>query len=225
MRRMLFLVYHGFSDESGISKKIHYQVRGMEQNGWEVHLCYYDFAPDGRKCRFVDGKVIEDYGRGMMAAVRSRLRLGCIYDYCVDHGIELVYVRSFMNANPVVMRLFRRLKAKGIQCVMEIPTYPYDQEFRGYPLKYKLPLYVDQLFRRSVAAEMQAIVTFSDQQEIFGCPTIQISNGIDLDSIPLHQYKPIAADDASTIHLVAVAEIHYWHGFDRLVAGMGEYYR
>ena len=80
MRRMLFLVYHGFSDESGISKKIRYQVRGMEQNGWEVHLCYYDFAPDGRKCRFVDGKVIEDYGRGMMAAVRSRLRLGCIYD-------------------------------------------------------------------------------------------------------------------------------------------------
>lgn len=225
MRRMLFLVYHGFSDESGISKKIRYQVRGMEQNGWEVHLCYYDFAPNGRKCRFVDGKVIEDYGRGMMAAVRSRLRLGCIYDYCVDHDIELVYVRSFMNANPVVMRLFRRLKAKGIQCVMEIPTYPYDQEFRGYPLKYKLPLYVDQLFRRSVAAEMQAIVTFSDQQEIFGCPTIQISNGIDLDSIPLHQYKPIAADDASTIHLVAVAEIHYWHGFDRLVAGMGEYYR
>ena len=43
--KILFLVYHGFSAESGISKKIHYQVKGLRQNGHEVHLCYYDFDP------------------------------------------------------------------------------------------------------------------------------------------------------------------------------------
>ena len=49
--KILFLVYHGFSDESGISKKIHYQVKGLRKNGHEVHLCYYDFDSRGHRCR------------------------------------------------------------------------------------------------------------------------------------------------------------------------------
>ena len=218
--KVLFLVYHGFSAESGISKKIHYQVKGLRQNGHEVHLCHYDFDPEGNRCRYVDDDIIANYGKGTMAALRSRINLGCIYSYCVENDIELVYARSFMNASPVLVRLFARLKKAGIKSVTEIPTYPYDTEFKGYPLKYKIPLYIDKVFRKSLAAKMQAIVTFSNEKTIFGKRTICISNGIDLDNIPLH--KPHKQTD---IHLIAVAEIHYWHGFDRLVAGMGEYYK
>ena len=217
--KILFLVYHGFSDESGISKKIHYQVKGLQQNGHEVHLCYYDFDSGGHRCRFVGDKVIADYGTGVLAALRSRAQLDCIYDYCVENGIEMVYARSFMNASPVLVRLFGKLKRAGIKSVTEIPTYPYDSEFKGYPLKYKIPLYIDMMFRRQLARKMQAIVTFSSEKTIFGQRTICISNGIDLDSIQLH--NPVRKND---IHLIAVAEIHYWHGFDRLVAGLGEYY-
>ena len=218
--KILFLVYHGFSDESGISKKIHYQVKGLRQNGHEVHLCYYDFDSRGHRCRYVDDKIIADYGTGVLAALRSRTQLDCIYDYCVENGIEMVYARSFMNASPVLVRLFGKLKRAGIKSVTEIPTYPYDSEFKGYPLKYKIPLYIDMMFRRQLARKMQAIVTFSSEKTIFGQRTICISNGIDLDSIPLH--NPVRKND---IHLIAVAEIHYWHGFDRLVAGIGEYYK
>ena len=218
--KILFLVYHGFSDESGISKKIHYQVKGLRQNGHEVHLCYYDFDSRGHRCRYVDDKVIADYGMGAIAALRSRTQLDCIYYYCIDNGIEMVYARSFMNASPVLVRLFGKLNKQDIKCVTEIPTYPYDQEFKGYPLKYKIPLYIDKMFRRALSAKMEAIVTFSNKESIFGKRTICISNGIDLDSIPLHNPKK-----QQDIHFIAVAEIHYWHGFDRLVAGLGEYYK
>ena len=218
--KILFLVYHGFSEESGISKKIHYQVKGLRQNGHEVHLCYYDFDSRGHRCRYVDVKVIADYGLGAMAALRSRIDLGCIYRYCIENGIEMVYARSFMNASPVLVGLFGKLKKHGIKCVTEIPTYPYDHEFKGYPLKYKIPLYIDMMFRRALSSKMEAIVTFSNKESIFGKRTICISNGIDLDSIPLHNPKK-----QQDIHLIAVAEIHYWHGFDRLVAGLGEYYK
>lgn len=218
--KILFLVYHGFSAESGISKKIHYQVKGLRQNGHEVHLCYYDFDSRGHRCRYVGDNVIADYGTGAIAALRSRIDLGCIYRYCIENGIEMVYARSFMNASPVIVRLFDRLKKAGIKCVTEIPTYPYDSEFKGYPLKYKIPLYIDMMFRKQLAAKMEAIVTFSNEESIFGQRTIRISNGIDLESIPLH--NPHKQTD---IHLIAVAEIHYWHGFDRLVAGLGEYYK
>ena len=218
--KILFLVYHGFSEESGISKKIHYQVKGLRKNGHEVHLCYYDFDSRGHRCRFVDDRVIADYGMGAIAALRSRTQLDCIYYYCIENGIKMVYARSFMNASPVLVRLFGKLNKQDIKCVTEIPTYPYDHEFKGYPLKYKIPLYIDMMFRRALAAKMEAIVTFSNKESIFGKRTICISNGIDLDSIPLHNPKK-----QQDIHLIAVAEIHYWHGFDRLVAGLGEYYK
>ena len=218
--KILYLVYHGFSDESGISKKIHYQVKGLQQNGHDVHLCYYDFDPRGHRCRYVGNKVIADYGTGALAAIRSRTQLDCIYNYCAVNAIEMVYARSFMNANPILVRLFDKLNKRGIKCITEIPTYPYDSEFKGYPLKYKIPLYIDKLFRKALAKKMEAIVTFSNEETIFGKRTICISNGIDLDSIPIHNPKK-----QNDIHLIAVAEIHYWHGFDRLVAGMGEYYK
>lgn len=218
--KILFLVYHGFSDESGISKKIHYQVKGLRQNGHEVHLCYYDFDPRGHRCRYVGNKVIADYGTGALAAIRSRTQLDCIYNYCAVNAIEMVYARSFMNASPILVRLFHKLNKRGIKCITEIPTYPYDSEFKGYPLKYKIPLYIDKLFRKALAKKMEAIVTFSNEETIFGKRTICISNGIDLDSIPIHNPKK-----QNDIHLIAVAEIHYWHGFDRLVAGMEEYYK
>ena len=219
--KILFLVYHGFSQTSGISKKIHYQVKGLRENGHEVHLCYYDFSPEGHRCRYIDGEVLRDYGTGKLAGLRQRLDYTCIYEYCELNGIQMVYARSFQNANPWLVSFFRKLREAGIRSVTEVPTYPYDQEFAGGTFEARMKLRIDRLYRRQLAREQEAIVTFSDAQTIFGQRTIRISNGVDFDSIPLHRFQPV--DDA--IHLIGVAEVHYWHGYDRLLAGIGEYYR
>ena len=219
--RILFLVYHGFSETSGISKKIHYQVKGLRENGYEVHLCYYDFDADGNRCRFVDGSVIRNYGKGQIAGLLQRVDYDCIYEYCIQNKIDFVYARCFQNANPLLIKLFKRLKNLGIKSVTEIPTYPYDQEFVGFPFITRVGLKIDQMFRNKLSEQMNAIVTFSDAETIFGQRTIRISNGVDMDSIPLHKYK---APEDNSIHLIGVAEVHYWHGFDRLIAGLGEYY-
>ena len=220
--KILFLVYHGFSEVSGISKKIHYQVKGLRENGYEVHLCYYDFDSNGHRCRYVDDKVIKDYGTGALAGIRQRIDLDCVYDYCKENGIEFVYARCFQNASPFLIHFFKKLKKLGVKAVTEIPTYPYDQEFVGFPFMTRMNLKIDQLFRHSLYSQMNAVVTFSDADIIFGQRTIRISNGVDMDSIPLHNYQP--PKDGS-IHLIGVAEVHYWHGFDRLIAGLGEYYK
>jgi glycosyltransferase involved in cell wall biosynthesis len=218
--RILFLTYHGFEEASGISKKMLAQIKGLRQNGHEVHLCYYDIAADGSRCRYVDGKIIHNYGRGRLSTLLQRMDYRCINDYCRKHAIQLVYVRCFMNASPFNIRLFKNLQADGIKSVMEVPTYPYDGEFSSLPLKYRLEHIFDKLFRCKLAYYMDAIVTFTDEKEIFGQRTICISNGVDFDSIPLH--KPVAV--TNVVHLIGVAEVHPWHGFDRLIKGLGEYY-
>lgn len=221
--KVLFLVYHGFSAHSGISKKIHYQVKGLRENGHDVRLCYYDFADNGHRCRYVDDVIIKDYGKGAIAGLRQRLDYNCIYDYCVREKIEFVYARCFQNANPWLISFFKKLRKAGIHAVTEIPTYPYDQEFAHFEWKMRAELKIDQIFRNKLYQQMDALVTFSDAERIFGQRTIRISNGVDLDSIPLHQ--PSAPNhQPSELHLIGVAEVHPWHAFDRVMAGMGEYY-
>ena len=219
--KILFLVYHGFSEVSGISKKIHCQVKGLRENGYEVHLCYYDFDANGHRCRYVDDKVIKDYGTGALAGIRQRVDFDCIYDYCKEKGIQFVYARCFQNATPFLIRFFKKLKKLGIKAVTEIPTYPYDQEFETFSRQERIGLKIDQLFRNRLYRQQAAVVTFSDAETIFGQRTIRISNGVDFDSIPLHHFQPV--DDA--LHLIGVAEVHLWHGYDRLIAGLGEYYK
>jgi len=220
--KILFLVYHGFSDHSGISKKIHYQVKGLRENGHEVHLCYYGFAENGHRCRYIDDVVIKDYGKGTVAALRQRMSYGCVYNYCIKENIEFVYARCFQNANPWLIHFFKKLKKAGIHSVTEIPTYPYDQEFSHFGLKERFGLKIDQLFRNKLYQQMDALVTFSDADRIFNQRTIRISNGVDFDSIPLHHPSPIT-HHPSELHLIGVAEVHPWHAFDRVMSGIGEY--
>ena len=228
--RILFLIYHGFSEHSGISKKIHYQVKGLRENGHDVRLCYYDFNSEGHRCRYVNGDIIKDYGSGSWAAICQRIDYSCIYDYCVREGIEFVYARCFQNANPWLITFFKKLRKAGIHAVTEIPTYPYDQEFKNFEWKMRMGLKVDQLFRKKLYQQTDALVTFSDAERIFGQRTIRISNGVDFDSIPLLNNDNVNGNDNGNgngvhraLHLIGVAEVHPWHGFDRLVAGLGEY--
>ena len=180
--KILYLVYHGFSEHSGISKKIHYQVKGLRENGHDVRLCYYGFAANGHRCRYVDDDVIEDYGTGSWAAIRQRMGYDCIYDYCLREHIEFVYARCFQNANPWLISFFKRLKKAGVHAVTEIPTYPYDDEFKNFSFTQRLGLRIYQLFRHQLYQYMDAMVTFSDAEEIFGQRTIRISYGVDFDS-------------------------------------------
>lgn len=81
------------------------------------------------RVRMINDEIIDDYGTGKPAAAKRRVSYQCIYRYAVTHQVELIYVRSFHNANPFTIRLFSKLRKAGIKIAMEIPTYPYDSEY------------------------------------------------------------------------------------------------
>lgn len=218
--KALFLIFHGFDKANGISKKIHYQVKALKECGMDVRLCYYDITPQGERRWMIDDEVIADFGKGTTAKVWKRVYYSPILDYARRENIELVYIRSSHNANPFTLRLVKGLKRTGAKVVMEIPTYPYDQEYVSLSMKFHL--LIDRCFRSQLARRLDGIVTFSNAETIFGKHTIRISNGIDFDAIPVKRNQN---DTSRELHLIGVAEVHYWHGFDRLVNGLAEYYR
>ncbi len=217
MRKALFIIFHGFDPNNGISKKISYQVEALKACGLEVHLCYMDES-SGKK-RLIDGTIIADYGHGIISKIRKRIELSCVNQYAKDNGIEFVYLRSNHNASYFTVHMVKQMKRDGMKVVMEIPTYPYDSEYAAQGMSRQI--FQDKLFRDQLAKHLDAIVTFSDYDTIFGQRTIRISNGIDFDSVKV---KSSVNNTTKELNLIGVAEIHTWHGFDRLVKGLALYY-
>ena len=217
MRKALFIIFHGFDPNNGISKKISYQVKALKECGLAVHLCYMDESTSKR--RMVDEKIIADYGHGVMSKIRKRIDFASITRYAKKSGIEFVYIRSNHNANPFSVHMVRQMQKYGMKVVMEIPTYPYDSEYKAQGMSKQI--FQDKLFRNTLAKYLDAIVTFSDYDSIFGQRTIRISNGIDFSNVKI---KSRGNDTSKELNLIGVAEIHEWHGFDRIVKGLSNYY-
>lgn len=219
--KILFLIYHGFSSVSGISKKIHYQINGLRSLGHEVRVCKYEIMAEGSRCRMIDDDILSNFGKGKVAGIRSRFSYGKIIKYIINNHIDLVYSRSYHNANPFTISMFHQFRVHGIKSIIEIPTYPYDKEYLGFPFNKRFELQIDRLFRHCLAKQTNAIVTYTNDNKIFGQKTICISNGIEFESIPL---KKTTNRTFQAIHFIGVAEVHFWHGYDRFIKGIGEYY-
>ena len=215
--KILFVIFHGFNPNNGISKKISYQLDAFKANGHEAHICYMEEKASKR--RMVDGQIIRDYGNGRKSKILKRIEFCSIVNYAISQKTNFVYIRSNHNANPFTIWMVKQMKKAGMKVVMEIPTYPYDSEYHTQGMDKQI--FQDKIFRKYLAKQLDAIITFSDYEEIFGQKTIRISNGIDFNSVKV---KSTINDTSKELNLIGVAEIHEWHGFDRVLKGLVDYY-
>jgi Glycosyltransferase len=222
MTKALFLVFHGFADYNGISKKIHYQVDALNKCGINTEICYLTIDHNGYQKRMINENILENYGNGLWAKINKRIQYEALINYILQNKIDLLYVRYDHNANPYLIHALKKIKNSGVKIVMEIPTYPYDNEYKGLPLSFQINLIIDKYFRLKLAKQIHKIVTFSKYKEIFGVSTINISNGIDFEKVKL---KSQLNNTSKRLNLISVAEIHPWHGLDRVIKGLAEYYK
>ncbi len=218
--KAIFIVFHALAEYSGITKKIRYQVKALNDCGVETELCYLGWDEFGNQVRWVGDKVQKNFGNGIKAKVNKRFEYNSLFNYIIDNNISLVYMRSFINAEPFLISFVKKLKQRGVKVVMEVPTYPYDKEIKELSRSGKITYYIDKLFRNSLSKNLDAIITFSDYDRIFNQKTIKISNGVDFDSLPL---KNSYRRNPDVLELLVVAELHYWHGVDRAISGINEY--
>lgn len=88
---IIYLLFHGLSPYSGISKKILYQVKGFETCGHRVSLCTYSIADNGHRVRMINDEIIDDYGTGKPAAAKKESFLPMHIPLCCNtsSGINL----------------------------------------------------------------------------------------------------------------------------------------
>lgn len=217
----LYLHFFGLNNFSGISKKIAYQVEALERCGLEMHLCTVEIDSKGVQRRVCNGKEIDNFGNGFLAKFGKWILFNNLLKYILDNNIEFLYVRSFYNTNPMLLRMFSKLKRSGVKIVVEYPTYPYDIETKSEHRKYQPIFFLNRIFRQFLKGRVNGIVTFTDLKVIDGVKCINISNAIDFRNIKLAE-RPTY--DGSYFSMIAVAEVHFWHGYDRIIKGLSDYY-
>jgi len=157
--------------------------------------------------------------------------------YLLNQGgrYDLVYVRKAISETPFTLSATKLLRKHSDSLIVEIPTYPYDDETRGIFKRYSLtkklkvfPFYVfgmflsDKIYRYRLKKHIDCFAVITDLpecEEAFGAPAVKMSNGIDVENIQMRKRIPDGA-----LSLLAVASISYWHGYDRVMQGMHEYY-
>lgn len=134
---------------------------------------------------------------------------------------DFLYMRKWATDKQTIEFLCS-VKTAHPECVVliEIPTFPYDSEWtariKDLPLLMK-----DRRYRANLSRYVDRIVTFDESDEIFGIPTIMVTNGIDVDSTKVKRGAEKGSDE---IDLIAVATMIRQHGYDRVLAGMIDYY-
>lgn len=219
--KALFLAFQHILPCDGISKKIISENNALKHKDLDIKLTSFDTDDRGNLIYKVGEQTIETYGKGLSAKVRKRFQFGKLTRYIIDNDIRFLYIRYIHFANPFFVLMFRKLHRHGIVMFLEIPSFPYDCEYKT-TLRTILPIYTERLCRKSLARYVDRIVTFSGHDRIWNRPTIRISNGIDLDKIPV---KHADTKNPSALNLIGVAGLMFWHGFDRVIEGLHEYYK
>ena len=195
--------------ESGIMKKIYLQYNTFVNN--DFHMQFYN--PYEEK-------------NILTRRIRRRLPWFCFTKWgkCPKKNdtIDFEYIRKPWRLDGDLIFYLKRMKKKNPDCkiVMEIPTYPYDKE--SYTIS-SLPLVIkDKFWRRFLYKYVDRVVTYSEDDYIFNIPTIKISNAIDTSMVKAVDKIEF---DSNNIHVMLCATLCYWHGYDRELYGLYEYYK
>lgn len=215
----LFIIFEALSEASGISKKIIAQVNAFKNNGVEIELSYLESNANRRYTgRVINNQIIDVFSVSWLSSrLHWRIKFGGLLKYIKANNFKFVYIRYLHLANPYFILFLKDLKLSGIKIILEVPTFPYDHEYG-----YQLGIMVERLCRKQFIKFIDRIVTFTNDNLIFGVPTIPISNGIDIGSI-----KPVSGRYdklPDVINMVGVAALSFWHGYDRVITGMKDYY-
>lgn len=207
MKNVLYLSY---SDDlgdkfSGVSKKIYAQTKAMEQLNYNVLLAgnidgLYGIVGDTERVNLRKQSLLN----------KKKTMFNFLIKKIKQNNVNIVYIR-LIGASPRFISFLRLVKSLNVKIVIEIPTYPYDQEAKS--LKGKIYNLLDRIYRVQYKRLVDYIVTFSDDNYIYNVKCINISNAVAEESIQ----KNIPVKDTTVLKFISVSTLYYWHGIDRFV--------
>lgn len=221
MKRLLYLAlsnqYGENADSDGVSKKVFAQCRALESNGFHVNLLAY--GDDGIYLEDLQNSVCEK-----RSSIKTKRRRYSIFAEAtriiVANRIEILYIR-YPYCDLAFLKLLKKAKSK-VKVYVEIPSYPIERfgVASGFGNFYLSK--IDKLFAPFMKKYVWEFrIIGSKISYLYGVRCKNILNGIDCNEFPI---KKIDVKDEE-IKLLAVSRMNDYHGYDRLLRGLADYYK
>jgi hypothetical protein len=140
---------------------------------------------------------------------------------CESRAINAVYCRRIPMI-PCLIKMLKKAKKKyHFALGYEIPTFPYLQEH--LKLKQWTVVAHEILFSQSLYNVVDHFFIITDSKNAKKVPFknwTRITNGIDVEEVPIRQIPHFGTDE---LHILALANVVYWHGFDRIIKGLADF--
>ena len=229
MGKTLYICYMDLGNNGtiGIIKKVKSQINLLQRNA--VDEIAYIYREKGQLITNIDG--IEQGLVCRKAEDINAILLSSLNELAV---FDKIYIR-FNHLTIKFIKLLKRLASNKARIVMEIPTYPFVKEdFEELFLALKrariivsvkvfFKIIENAVLSLFLKRYISRIITYSNDNKIWGIDTIKISNGIEIREIDINSCDSSLKD--STINLVCVSSCLKWHGYDRIIEGIYRYYQ
>ena len=220
-KKILYIVRYPIYEDFNLRGKFDGQLASFRKLGMDVyHLVfdkeYFYLVHDGEKkpvCRATTGlpmyfhtKVYYDMHRAVLKVME-------------EIHFDFIYWRDapIWRSSCTVGKTAHK---KGTKIIYEIPTY-----CKGGEAAMSLPRKVFSLYANLWKEELMSypdVFIFTgdaDFDTFYGKPAINIDNGVSVDTLPLRN----PGENTDAIHILALASMSYWHGYDRLIRALSEY--
>lgn len=218
MAKVLFIMKYPLEDAYSVKNKFDGQMRAARMLGHDVYFVAYDH----KHTYLIHGeekKILKNIWFGNW---KIYIHTKAFWDLFTSVSKALKTERFdvvYMRRCPLCYtgyRMCRRITDSGAKLVEEIPTYPGRE---GQPtFLRRIYLEYSRYWWRKVHPKLTMYTLIGEHADSIGeIPALNIENGTDVDLFALRQPKP-----EEKIHLLALASMCRWHGYDRLIQGLAE---
>lgn len=204
----------------GAVKKCRGLLNGFRQSGYEIDIAWYGsegvVLNETVICRF---PLSSDSG-AWHNILFHHLAFDAVLSRKLDfRRYDFIFIR-YPLAHPGFLLFLKKARAANpsIRIFLEVPTYPYNKEMSGF--LRKMQYWLDRQCNRFLKKYVDWTVHYGLFKELFGIPSISLRNGVDAEAFPVSK----SVNQPGLLRLIAVGNWSYWHGLDRLIAGLGNYY-
>lgn len=152
--------------------------------------------------------------------IKSFLRYNSFLKYLKrvnnSYKIDVLYLRSSQPTR----KLMNILDNKKLVKILEYPTYPFEEEYKQTRSKIELFIFGNNK-RKKIENLADLVVAVSAEKNLnVDEKFILINNGIQLEGLNIKKQNK-----KNYLNLLSIANVAFWHGYDRIIKGLHEYYK
>jgi glycosyltransferase involved in cell wall biosynthesis len=211
--KMVYIFKNNIFDDKyvGVVKKVGMQLEALKKYGYEPILFIYD----GRRV-YVCDKVTGEYKIEYFESLQKSLEF--ILKSIDEIKPKFIYARHIIFYTHYIFEFYNQLCSKNENVIYEFYTFPYDNEFKEGDKGLK----ADKYYRKKIKDFIKITTNYNEFTEILGIPSIPLNNGIDLEKISVKRNIP--KKKINCIEMIGIATLWFWHGYDRVIEGLNQYY-